>query len=389
MTTLDAGRYWRLSAFYFAYLGALGAYSPYFAPYLDARGLSAMQISTMMSLWYGTRVFAPGLWSFFAARSAQPLRWLQAGAIGTLACFALFLLPMPYWALLLVMTAFASCYNAIMPQFEAHTLAQLGAARAAYGRIRVWGSVGFVLANVGFGVLLQQIGYGHLILVLLPCFAALVWAAYAAPPASGASPSAAASTEELDAGFLPTLRRTEVQRFLLAAFLMQVAHGPFYVFYSLFLKEHGYPATAIGGLWAVGVLVEIGVFLVIRGWLQRYPAEALMGLCFMVGALRWSLTAAFPESPAMMVLAQCGHAFTFAVFHSAGMQLVAQYFPGRLAGHGQGVLYGFSSGFGGVVGALAAGAAWHHGGGVASFAMAALISLLGAVLLLVRLRVRT
>ena len=104
--------------------------------------------------------------------------WLRAGALATLFSFALFLLPFEFAGLLLVMAIFASVYNAIMPQFEAITLASLGAQRSRYGRIRVWGSVGFVCANLGFGALLQALGYHWLVATLLPVFGLLVGAAW-------------------------------------------------------------------------------------------------------------------------------------------------------------------------------------------------------------------
>ena len=160
--------YWRLSAFYFAYFLALGAYAPYFAPYLESRGLSAWQISVVMSLWFGSRVYAPSTWGWLTAHSAHPIRWLRAGAAVTLAAFALFLLPLGFAAVILVMLVYATAYNAIMPQFEALTLAHLGERRSRYGRIRVWGSVGFVIANIGFGWLLQGLGYHRLMALLLP-----------------------------------------------------------------------------------------------------------------------------------------------------------------------------------------------------------------------------
>ena len=84
-------------------------------------------------------------------------------------------------------------------------------------------------------------------------------------------------------------------------------------------------------------------------------------------------------------MAQLGHAFTFAVFHSASIQAISQFFPGRSGVHGQGLLYGFGSGLGGVLGALLAGALWEVGGGRASFLGASVVSVIG---LMLALRVR-
>ncbi|MFO1495458.1 MAG: MFS transporter [Lysobacterales bacterium] len=370
--------YWRLSAFYFAYLGALGAFSPYFAPYLETRGLSAFEISVVMSLWYATRIYAPSLWGSLSARANSPIRWLRAGALATLIGFALFLLPLGYAGVLVVMTLFASFYNAIMPQFEAITFARLGAQRSLYGRIRVWGSVGFVLANVGYGALLQWLGYGWLIWALIPVYALLVYSSWqnSDPP----QPLAAEPAPGFRDTVMPRLRERALWGLLLAAFANQIAHGPFYVFFSLYLSRNHYQAQQIGGYWAVGVLAEILMFLLVPRLLRWLTPRQVIALSFAIGALRWTATATLPHMAPVLVLAQCGHAFTFAALHSASMQSISQLFPGRSGVHGQGLIYGFSSGGGGVIGALMAGALWEFGGGRASFLGAALVSLAGLVI---------
>lgn len=372
--------YWRLSAFYFAYFAALGAYAPYFSPYLETRGLSAWEISVVMSLWFGSRVYSPSAWGWLTARSSRPLAWLRAGAIGTMAAFALFLLPIGFAAVVLVMLVYASLYNAIMPQFEALTLAQLGARRSLYGRVRVWGSVGFVVSNLAFGALLQTLGYDRLVVLLLPVFALLVvstWLNTEKPDPEGNSDPGG-----LRVDLLPRLRDRAVWTFLVTALINQLSHGAFYVFLSLHLVRNGYSAQEIGALWAVGVLAEIGMFLLMPRVMLRFSPRAIMTACFAVGGVRWLVTALLPECGWAIALSQLGHAFTFAAFHSASIHAIGQFFPGRSGVHGQGMLYGFSSGLGGVLGALLAGALWEIGGGRASFLGAAVVSVIGFALAL-------
>ena len=185
---------------------------------------------------------------------------------------------------------------------------------------------------------------------------------------------------------LPRLRDRPLWIFLLTALAMQLSHGAFYVFLSLHLDRNGYSAQAIGGLWAVGVIAEIAMFLVIPKMMRRVSPRTVMAVCFGVGAVRWLVTAMLPQSVVAITLAQLGHAFTFAAFHSASIQAISQFFPGRSGVHGQGLLYGFSSGLGGVGGALLAGALWEFGGGQASFLGSAVVSVFGLALAL-RVRV--
>lgn len=372
--------YTRLSFFYFAYCLALGGFSPYFAPYLETQGLAGWQIGVVMSLWYGTRVLAPPVWGAITGRAASPIRWLRFGCVAVLAGCAGFLLPLGFLGVLGVMAVYASFYNAVMPQFEAITLARLGARKSQYSRIRVWGSIGFLLANLAYGWLLAQWGYGALIGLLLPAFVLMLAAAWLNddPPAHPDEPAGS--------GFLHTIRPRladpGLRRFLLAALLMQLSHGPFYVFLSLHLAANGHSPAVIGLLWATGVLAEIAMFLWLPRWLPRIDLRVLMVICFVAGTARWLATAGTADMLLVIILAQCVHALTFAAFHGAGMQVLSEHFPGRSGVHGQALLYGFSSGLGGVLGALGAGALWEAGGGLAAFSAAAVISLLGGLVLL-------
>jgi PPP family 3-phenylpropionic acid transporter len=367
-----------LSAFYLAYYAALGAFTPYWSLFLQAKGLPIAMISVLMSLWYATRMLAPSTWTTLAARSSAPIRWLWIGCGLTLASFAAFLLPLGTGGLFVAMTAFCFFYNAVMPQFESITLSHLHGDSARYGLIRVWGSIGFIVVVAVYGVLIGRVGAALLPWLMLPIFAGLLAAAsmnrYADFPATS-------TTRETDghAGIRPVLRRPEVRAFFVAAFLLQVSFGPYYTFFSIYLGEHGYAPGTQGLLWSIGVLVEIGLFFASRPLFRRWGARRLIVFSLAVTVLRWWATGLWPDSIAILALAQTTHAFSFAVFFAAAMQLLAEYFPGRLNGHGQGLFYGASSGIGGVAGALLAGQLWRLGGQHA-FAVSGVIALAASVI---------
>ncbi|MCU0756084.1 MAG: MFS transporter [Xanthomonadales bacterium] len=353
----------------------MGAFSPYFGPFLDSRGYSAAQIAIVMGLWYGTRIFAPNLWAALVARHGAPIRWLRWGSVATLVACAGFLPNAGIVATLAAMLVFASLYNALMPQFEAITLAHLGAARQQYGRIRLWGSIGFLLVVLGGGALFREVGYGWLIALLLPLFALTVFAAWqveAPPEVASSAPSGPAPAS---AGALTILKQPAVSALLGVAFLNQIAHGPMYVYLSIYLGQHGHGPATVGTLWALGVLAEIALFWAMPRLLGRYDPVHLLVFALSIGALRWTLMAAAPASLPLMALAQLGHACTFAVAHAATMQLLARSFDARHMAFGQAAMYGLSSGVGGVIGALLAGLVWTQLSGPASFAMAGAISL--------------
>lgn len=362
---------WRLSSFYFWYYAAVGALSPYFGRWVVESGHGALAASAVMAIWYGTRVIAPPLWSLGCARSPQPLRWLQAGAWAAALGFAGFLVFDALIAVLLVMAVFSFFANAIMPQFEALALQRLDADRERYARVRVWGSIGFLLIAGGYGPLLDVVGGAMLPALMLPL---LLLVAVSTQLIHGAAPAAIPE----DAG--PSLKlgvvvaRPEVRRFLLIAFLAQLGFGPFYVFYTLHLGQHGVGGQGIGLLWAAGVIAEIAMFMAMSRVFGAWSAQAVIVLCVGVTVLRWIAVALLPGLFPLMLAAQLLHALSFGAFHAASMQRISQFFPGRLAQHGQSLLYGFSSGLGGVLGAFVAGLLWEAGGGRAAFLGGALAS---------------
>lgn len=360
----------RLAGFYFAYYAALGAFTPYWSLYLQSQGMGVAAISVLMSLWYATRILAPSTWTTLAARSPRPIRWLRLGCWLTLASFAGFLVPWKFAGLFAVMCAFCFFYNAVMPQFESITQSHLHGRSDRYGLVRVWGSIGFIVVVALFGVLIDHLGAAVLPWLMLPLFAGLLLSSYcngyAAPPVT--------AMQGDEAGFRQRLRRPETLAFFAAAFLAQVSFGPYYTFFSIYLGEHGYAPSVQGLLWSIGVLVEIGLLFLSQRIFRRWGARRLLVFSLGITTVRWWVTAAWPDSLSMMVLAQTTHAFSFAAFFAAAMLLLAEYFPGRHNGHGQGVFYGLSSGVGGVIGALLAGQLWRIGG-QAAFVVSGFIAL--------------
>lgn len=365
----------RLSSFYFFYYAALGAFTPYWSLYLQSRGMTVTAISVMMSLWYATRVVAPSTWTSLAAASPRPIRWLRIGCVLTLLAFTGFLLPQPQWILYAVMIAFCFFYNAVMPQFESITLTHLGSDSHRYGMIRVWGSLGFIVVVTLFGWLIERHGARQLPWMMLPLFALMTATAFMNRYARHVGSHSADAD-----GFWTIVRRPAVLAFFIAAFLEQLSFGPYYTFFSLYMDQHGYATSTLGMMWTVGVIFEVAVFFFISRFFRRWDASWLMIISMGSAVLRWWATALWPDNLPVMLVAQSTHCLGFAAFFASAMQLLARYFPGNLNGHGQGLFYGFSSGLGGVLGALIAGQLWRFGDGKVAFIAGGFFALAGTLI---------
>jgi PPP family 3-phenylpropionic acid transporter len=355
----------RYSLFYFWYYAGLGAFSPYIGRFVDSLGHSGYVLGLMLAIWYASRVVGPPAWNALVSRGEKPGAWLVLGSVLTvLACFG-FALFHGAVGLCVVMALFGLAVNPLLPQFEAMTLAALGERSADYGRIRVWGSIGFLLVASSYGWLLDRVGAQNFPWLVLPLYAVAVLAALAhrraRPPAD----------ERPHPDLRALLRRPGIPRFLLVAMLMQLSFGAFYVFYTLHLQRAGHSGLAIGLLWGTGVLSEILMFWFMPRLFARHRAATLLSFCLAVSVLRWTLTALFPGALALMFTVQVLHAFGFAVFHACCMRQMHESFPGRDGAAGQSLLYSFSSGVGGVLGALLASALWEWRGGGAAFLGAA------------------
>ena len=357
----------RYSLFYFWYYAGLGAFSPYVGRFVDSLGHSGQVLGWMMALWYGSRVVGPPAWNALTARGERPGVYLLLGSVFTLVVCAGFTSFHGAVGLCVVMALFGLAVNPLLPQFEAMTLSALGERTADYGRIRLWGSIGFLLVASSYGWLLDRYGAQHFPWFVLPLYAAAVLAAlphwHARPPRD----------ERPRAPVMALLRRPGIPRFLLVALLMQTSFGAFYLFYTLHLQAAGHDGLTVGLLWGAGVLSEIAMFWWMPRLFTRHRPGSLLSFCLAVTAFRWILTALFPSQLVLMFAIQGLHAFSFAVFQACCMRQMAESFPGRESATGQSLLYSISSGVGGVLGALLASFLWDWRGGSAAFLAAALV----------------
>ncbi|MFZ5530752.1 MAG: MFS transporter, partial [Pseudomonadota bacterium] len=247
--------YWRLSGFYFFYFAFTGAFAPYWSLYLKSLAMSAFQIGALMSLLPVMRTFASAVWGVLADRSGQRMKIVRWSALLSLLSFCGVFLGDGFWWLFVVMGAMGFFWSASLPLVEAATMSHLGEHIGGYGRIRLWGSVGFILAVVGVGYVLDVMQITVLLWLVLGGKIGIAYFCQRIPE----SASSAHHADHLPVWHI--LRRPEVAALLIACFLMALAHGPYYTFFSIYLVDHGYSKSTVGWLWALGVICEIAIFI--------------------------------------------------------------------------------------------------------------------------------
>jgi PPP family 3-phenylpropionic acid transporter len=263
------------------------------------------------------------------------------------------------------MAALSFFWSASLPLVEAMTLSHLGDRTDAYGRIRLWGSVGFIVMVVGLGYALDHVSIAWLPWTVLAVMFGIAAFARVIPEAE-ILPYHTDHHSVWD-----IVKRPEVAALLAACLLMAVTHGPYYTFYSIYLVDHGYDKSTVGWLWALGVLCEIGIFLVIPRLFARVTPRRLILASFALAVLRFLLIAWGVELAWLVWGAQTLHAFTFGTFHVSAVALIHQHFRGRHQARGQALYTSLSYGVGGTIGGLASGITWVTPGPAWTFTLAA------------------
>jgi MFS transporter, PPP family, 3-phenylpropionic acid transporter len=366
--------YWRLSAYYFAYFAFIGVYSPYFGLYLQSLSFSAWDIGLLMSLVQLTRVCGPYLWGLLADRCGQRLLIVRLSGVAALIAFAAFFFISRFAVVMAAMAAFSIFWAASLPLVEALTFDHLRDNPARYSRIRLWGSIGFIIVVQGCGALLDRLSMVAVLWVGSAALCALALCSLRLPEAVPHAPTAAG------AAFGEVLRQPRVRALLAASFAMAAAHGTFNIFYSIFLAAHGYSKALVGALFSLGVLAEIAVFFYMSRALRRFSLRAILLACFAVAVVRFVLVGWGVASLALMAATQLMHGLTFGAFHSAAITAVNRWFGGATRSRGQALYSSLSFGAGGLLGGLVSGWTWDRLGGAQTFALSSLYALVGLLL---------
>ena len=288
--------------------------------------------------------------------------------------FMLFYITSSYWSIALVMFGYCFFLNACLPQIEAATLNSLGNNKHQYGRIRLWGSVGFIIAVLGIGALMDILSPAILVsagsVTLAILFLVSLFVTF-----SGRLDGSVGDTKST------AQWRWQIVFLLFLCFLMQLSHAPYYTFFSIYLAGYDYSRTQIGLLWSVAVLFEIFVFIY-GGYLFRRFAPNILLICtFAVATLRWWLVAQFPQIFSILFFSQVLHAITYALYHSVVIQMIDRFFVRSYQVRGQALYSCMSFGLGGAVGSLVSGYMWTEWGGTVLFSSASVMMLLISITL--------
>lgn len=316
-----------LSPFFAALFTAVGLYLPYFPLWLAWKGLDAATIGLVLTAPMVVRLLAMPFLGAFADRFARPAVPLRLFALAATGAFALLFLADSPIAIAAAVAVAGAFWGALVPVSDAIAVRLSRAGGPDYGRVRIAGSAAFIAANLGGGALLSVVTDA----AVLPLVAAAFAGTLAASLALRIPPGIAAGGAETPAAAGAT------RRFLLvavAAGLVQASHGLVYAFGSIWWEGRGFSPTAIGALWATGVVAEIVLFRFGARVLARITPLALVAIGAAGAIVRWSLMAAEPGLVATFAL-QALHGLSFGATHLGLVHFIGAAVPARRAAAAQ------------------------------------------------------
>lgn len=357
---------------YFIYFGVMGIFLPYFNLYCYHLNFSGFQIGTLSALRSVVMIMFTLIWSVLADRLQirKPL-YILCNFISTM-IWAFFFFATDFKAMLVITIFYAVFYAPIISFLEAFTMDVLGLEKKSYGRLRVWGSMAFIITVIVLGRIIDLYSV-EIIIALIFC---------------GSLIQAAVSTKipnvriKKDASFTlqaKVLLKKRVGVFLFCAFLMLVSHATYYGFFSIHLENMGYGNTFIGIAWALATISEIMVMIKSDWIFKRFSMENVLVFSFMVAALRW-FALFWAKSPPAILLLQMLHAVTYGTFHVASILYIDSLTPAEAKTLGQAANNAVTYGLGLMVGFFVSGYFFESLGSFGLFFTSGFIALGGGLI---------
>jgi PPP family 3-phenylpropionic acid transporter len=366
----------RLALFQGAVFITLGILLPYWALWLDSRGLSSVEIGVVLSLPVWTRLATGPAAAWVADRSGDTRRVLCWLCVGAMLSYALFGTAGAFWQFLILSVCAGGFLTAVVPLADDLTLRAAYRHNLDYGRIRLWGSVTFIITSILGGIAIEHFPRDVILILVIAGFAVSVLASFALPSVTRAAGPGTGGR------IGPLLRDKAFLTFLVAAALVQSSHSVLYGFASLHWEAAGHSSSVIGALWAEAAIIEIGVFAAGAMLVRRVGVVNLLIIGAVACLVRWVVTGWTTALPAV-IFAQALHSLTFGASHLAAMHFIARTAPPAVSARAQMAYAAVALGIGNGVTLLGAGVLFEKLGGGAFYVMAvqAGLGLLGTVYL--------
>jgi PPP family 3-phenylpropionic acid transporter len=362
-----------LSAQYVMCFGVMGVMLPYFNLYCYHIQLSGFQIGIIGASRSLIMILFGLLWGLLADHY-QNRRFIYILCQFVYAGFCIFLLQAnTFPGILLVIIVASIFYSPLISFMEAFTMDLIGNDKNAYGSIRLWGSIFFILMALLSGKLLNH--FSHKIIIEM-----IVAGAFIQAFVSLSMPKTRGKKLHEKNISLTVFMQSNVIVYLISAFTMLLAHGTYYAFSSIHLEQMGATSNEIAMYWALGSIAEIIVMMNARRIFNRFSVESVLVFSFAIAAMRWFLMF-YTTSVLIAIMTQLFHAVTYGAFHIAGILYMDRCMPDETKTTGQAVNTAVSYGLGMMTGSFVNGYLFEFVGTYYAFLFSAVLSFIAGLLL--------
>lgn len=365
--------YLHFSLTFFWLFAVIGAVAPFLPLYLKHLNYDAETIGIMMALLLVTKIGFPNWILQIADQKCWHRQVMRYSAVIIVTAFYFLSLSDTKWVTALLIFIYGVSMGCLIPQYDSVLIHNLAEDRHQYSKIRLWGSVGFIVTSLLIGYCVESLGIEHYIVLALFVVVANAIGAFSMPSVDHPPHE----HNESQPSIKSILMTREILILFIANFLVYMSHGPFYSLFSIYLNDHNYSNQMVGWLWALGVIAEVIVFWLLARWLKFYSAWFLFQLSLFLTAIRWLIVAYFPESLILISLSQCLHAASFGMVHGITVHLIAEKFSPRQLAQGQAFYNMVGFGLGATTGSVASGFLWERVGEQQTFVLASVIAFLG------------
>jgi PPP family 3-phenylpropionic acid transporter len=368
-----------LGATFFFYFGQLGILIPYVGLFLDDRGYNSAQIGTLLAMTSVFRILGPNLWANQADKKGHVGEVLRLGCLLSFLVFLAVFVVQDYWLLTLTFCLMMMFWTAVLPQLEVITVSATSKSKGGYGKLRLWGSIGFIVCSIAAGSLIDVYGpsvvavVGSISLLLIYLSSMFI-----------VNPQKINHSEHQAGGDWKQAFSVVFIVFILANTLLQLSFGTYYNFFALYMSDLQYSGLQTGAFIATGVVAEIGIFVFAAKLVKRFEVMHLLAVSILLTGLRWIGLAYFAHLGIIIVLSQILHAFSFGLSHVASVYFLTHHFSQRFQSRAQAIYVSVSFGVGSAVGSFISGYLWDDGlGATTSFLFSASAAFLGGSLLVI------
>lgn len=329
----------RLGLMYFCMFSFIGIHMPFWPVWLNSKGISPSGIATLTALAFALKIVFTPVVSGIVDRNGRKREAIILLAFGLLAGCVMFTQTDRFVTIFLLTTFAFACWSPIMSLCESIATMQARAHGLDYGKIRLWGSVGFMLVVVAAGKVMNMFGGGSLLGFIVGA-AAMVFVAACLLPRERVVVERAGKVSSA-----PFFASKWFVLFLASTLLIQGSHAAYYTFGSLYWQQQGLSDSMIGVLWGWSLAVEIAFFAFGRSLVSRLGPVNVIVLGGLAAALRWTCIGMSANVPLLMA-AQVLQALTFGASHMAAMKIITERVHPSLSASGQGLYSAFIMGIG-------------------------------------------